>query len=96
MNPATIEISHRQKTTGPNHHLWLNHGIWWFHGTFHLSNGTAERKRVNLGTTDLHKARIKRDHLIAYFSQKTLSHVVSNDRDPSDALAITVASSKIS
>lgn len=40
-------LSHRQKTSSPDHHVWYNHGSWWFHGTFHLPDGTAERKRVN-------------------------------------------------
>ena len=57
MTPATATISRRQKTAGPDHHLWNNHGSWWFHGTFHLPNGTAERVRVNLRTADLASAR---------------------------------------
>lgn len=63
----TIErpvLSSRQKTAGPNHHLWNNHGTWWFHGTFHLPDGTAERVRVNLKTADLKAARLRRDHII--------------------------------
>jgi hypothetical protein len=65
MNPSSIQISRRQKTTGANHHLWNNHGSWWFHGTFHLPDGTAQRVRVNLKTTDLDQARRRRDAILA-------------------------------
>jgi hypothetical protein len=62
---AAPVISRRQKTAGANHHLWNNHGNWWFHGTFHLPNGTAERVRVNLRTRDLETARLRRDNILA-------------------------------
>jgi len=64
MNPAAPVISRRQKTTHPNHHLWLNHGSWWFHGTFHLPDGTAERVRANLRTRSLATARCRRDFIL--------------------------------
>jgi hypothetical protein len=57
-------ISRRQKTSGLNHHLWNNHGSWWFHGTVHLPDGTAQRVRVNLKTKDLLKARSQRDSIL--------------------------------
>ena len=60
MSPA---FSRRQKTDGPNHHLWNNHGTWWFHGTFHKPEGTKERVRLNLRTRDLAEARLKRDRI---------------------------------
>lgn len=60
---ATPTISRRQKTAGPNHHLWNNHGTWWFHGTVHLPDGTAERVRVNLKTDVLPIARNRRDSI---------------------------------
>lgn len=62
---TTPTLSRRQKTAGPNHHLWNNHGTWWFHGTFHLPDGTAERVRVSLKTRDLGLAREKRDRLLS-------------------------------
>ncbi len=66
MNPiASTVISRRQKTAGTNHHLWNNHGTWWFHGTFHLTDGTAERVRVNLRTDNLETARFRRDSILA-------------------------------
>ena len=65
MHPATIEVSRRQKTRGDDHHLWNNHGHWWFHGTFHLPDGTAQRARVNLRTKDPEQARHRRDAILA-------------------------------
>ena len=65
MTIATPILSRRQKTAGPNHHLWNNHGGWWFHCTFHLPDGTAERVRVNLKTDDLSSARMRRDSILA-------------------------------
>ena len=65
MNSAPPVISRRQKTAGPNHHLWNNHGGWWFHATFHLPDHTAERIRVNLRTCDLSTARLRRDSILA-------------------------------
>lgn len=64
-------ISRRQAATHDNHHLWNNHGSWWFHATFHAANGTKERIRRNLHTRDLAEARAKRDRLIARFSPVT-------------------------
>ena len=66
MNTITaIIISRRQKNAGLNHHLWNNHGSWWFHGTFHLPDCTAKRVRVNLKTDDLSKARSRRDSILS-------------------------------
>ena len=64
MNENTATISRRQKIAGPNHHLWSNHGYWWFHATFHLSNGTAERVRFSLKTRDSETARVRRDKIL--------------------------------
>jgi hypothetical protein len=61
---ASTIISRRQKIAGPNHHLWNNHGSWWFHGTEHRPDGTAIRIRRNLRTRDLAKARIIRDRIL--------------------------------
>lgn len=62
---ASPVISRRQKIAGPNHHLWNNHGTWWFHGTLHLPDGTAERIRVNLKTEELSGARRHRDSILS-------------------------------
>jgi hypothetical protein len=65
MNSATIAISRRLKTTGPNHHLWNNHGTWWFHSTVHLPDFTKWRLRKNLRTSDVQTARLLRDRILA-------------------------------
>lgn len=65
MNANTATISRRQKIAGPNHHLCNNHGHWWFHATFHLVNGTAQRVRFSLKTCDLETARARRDKILS-------------------------------
>ena len=68
MTIATPILSRRQKTTGPNHHLWNNHGTWWFHGTEHRPDGTAVRIRVNLRTSELTVALRKRDKILSTYA----------------------------
>ncbi len=58
-------ISRRQKLTGPNHHLWLNHGTWWIYYTIHLPDHTKARYRRNLRTSDLETARRLRDRILS-------------------------------
>ncbi|MCH7228738.1 hypothetical protein [Haloferula sp. A504] len=70
---TNIQISTRQRTAGINHHLWNNHGTWWFHGTVHLPNGTAERVRTNLRTKCVQEARRKRDGLIARLTKSSVA-----------------------
>jgi hypothetical protein len=70
MNPTAPVISLRQRIAGDLHHLWDNHGTWWFHGTFHLCDGTARRIRCNLKTADLATASRRRDNLIERYSQR--------------------------
>lgn len=64
MNAQAPVLSRRQKIAGINHHLWNNHGIWWFHGTVHLPNGTAERVRLSLRTRHIENARSRRDQIL--------------------------------
>ena len=64
-------LSTRQQCPNPLHHLWNNHGTWWFHGTFHLPDGTRARKRVSLQTRCEQEARRKRDRLFARLSPST-------------------------
>ncbi len=64
MKPDSIEISRRQKTDGPNHHLWNNHGTWWLHCTIHLPDFTKWRLRRNLRTSDVEAARQLRDRIL--------------------------------
>jgi hypothetical protein len=61
-------LSTRQRCPHPFHHLWNNHGSWWFHGTFHLPDGTRVRHRASLKTRCEQEARRKRDHLIQHLS----------------------------
>ena len=62
-----IEAVARGQTGNANHHLWNNHGTWWFHLTFHLPDYTARRFRLSLETPDLAAARELRDSLLALF-----------------------------
>jgi len=57
-------ISRRQKTDGPNHHLWNNHGTWWCHYTVHLPDYTKRRVRLSLGTPSVEQARKLRDQIL--------------------------------
>lgn len=79
---AAPVISRRQKLAGPNHHLWNNHGTWWFHGTLHLPDYTSRRVRVNLRTDDLSSARRHRDSILAGrgFQNSQPSTVASSSR----------------
>ena len=63
MKQATARLSTRQKFAGDNHHLWNNNGTWWFHGTVHLPDGTAERVRTSLRTKCVEEARQLRDRV---------------------------------
>ena len=71
---ATPILSRRQKTTGANHHLWNNHGTWWFHGTEHRPDGTAARIRVSLRTDDIAMARRLRDRIL---TKHTRIHILT-------------------
>ena len=58
-------LTRRQRPSGENHHLWNNHGTWWFHGTVHLPDHTSVRCRCNLKTGDPAVARQKRDRILS-------------------------------
>ncbi len=68
--PTGAVISHRQKTSVPNHHLWNNHGIWWFHATVHLPDYTSRRIRFSLRTRKLGEAKRRRDELLERVADK--------------------------
>jgi hypothetical protein len=78
MSTTPPTISRRQRTLGANHHLWNNNGTWWFHGTLHIPDGTAERIRVSLRTRDISAARNQRDKIL---TQNALPQV-SNTNQP--------------
>ena len=47
-----------------DHHLWNNNGTWWCHFTMRAANGTPNRVRRSLKTTDIEKAREIRDRIL--------------------------------
>lgn len=48
----------------PNHHLWNNHGTWWFHATVLHGGIRQERIRRSLHTPSVVVARRRRDLLL--------------------------------
>lgn len=52
----------------PNHHIWLNRGVWWCHFTVH-QNAESKRIRFSLKTTDVEVARKRRDKIIYSFQE---------------------------
>ena len=48
----------------PDHHLWLNGRVWWVAFTFHTGDGRKHRVRKSLGTSDVERARVKRDDVL--------------------------------
>lgn len=51
-------------TANPNHHIWLNNGVYWVHYTEHLPDHTKRRVRRSLHTSDSGIARVLRDSLL--------------------------------
>jgi len=51
----------------PNHHLWRNGRLWWIAFTVHRGH-RQERIRRSLGTSDVARARLLRDELLARFA----------------------------
>ncbi len=65
MNKPHFTLSNRQRPQGENHHLWDNHGCWWFHGTRVFKDGSKKRVRCSLKTRSIEKARRLRDQILA-------------------------------
>ena len=61
-------LSTRQRTQGPNHHIWNNNGVWWLHATVHLPDYTSKRLRINLRTRDVVTARRERDRIFGQYT----------------------------
>ena len=61
----------RSEVTNPNHHLWNNHGTWWVHATVLHGGIRQERVRRSMGTSDLHKARVRRDIFLAELARRS-------------------------
>ena len=55
----------RSTPSNSNHHLWNNNGTWWCHFTLRDATGRTRRIRLSLKTTDMEKARRKRDQVLA-------------------------------
>jgi hypothetical protein len=66
MSTATLERPSLSIRIGenPNHHIWLNNGVYWIHYTEHLPDHTKRRVRRSLHTTDSGIARVLRDSLL--------------------------------
>lgn len=62
-------LSVRVNQENPNHHLWNNHGTWWFHATVHAHGHRKERLRLSLKTKDQGEARRKRDRVLQLLDQ---------------------------
>lgn len=75
---TTPTLTRRQKPAGPNHNLWNNNGTWWFHGTEHRPDGTAQRIRLSLRTRDEELARYRRDQILCRFGQANLNPQASH------------------
>ncbi len=71
-------LSARQRTHGPNHHIWNNNGSWWLHATVHLPDYTSKRLRINLRTRDVIAARRERDRIFAEMRQERSSARLSD------------------
>jgi len=56
--------------SNPDHHLWNNHGTWWFHYTEHRSDFTKRRVRRSLYTHEIGTARVLRDSLLIEVTQQ--------------------------
>lgn len=75
MSTATLErpsLSIRI-SENPNHHIWLNNGVYWIHYTEHLPDHTKRRVRRSLHTSDSGIARVLRDSLLceaAHFEEE--------------------------
>ena len=61
---AMLRLAIRVSRDKADHHLWNNNGTWWFHFTVRSDQGVSKRIRHSLKTTDIEKARSKRDRIL--------------------------------
>ena len=61
---AMLRLAIRVSRDKTNHHIWNNNGTWWIDFTMRSENGSTKRHRISLKTTDLEKARSKRDRIL--------------------------------
>jgi len=66
-----VQISIRNTSKNPNHHLWNNNGTWYIHYTIFPDDLTAKRIRHSLRTKNLMVARLRRDNVL---QQSKTSH----------------------
>ena len=67
MSGTTLAV--RINPENANHHLHSNHGTWWCHLTLHREDGSKERQRQSLHTSDVTEARDRRDRLLAAYAK---------------------------
>jgi len=65
-----FQVAIQIRDGNPNHHIWLNNGVWFLHYSIRLANGPG-RIRHSLGTKDVKAARRRRDHILAKLIRKT-------------------------
>ena len=67
-----ISLSIRTNQNNPNHHLWLNNGIWWCHYTVHLPGHRSRRIRCSMRTRANVLARYRRDRLFQKLGEQAM------------------------
>lgn len=72
MHTSTHSLALRVNPRNPNHHLWNNHGTWFVHYTVH-QGPFKQRRRASLGTSDLARARERRDVIFAQLAASELT-----------------------
>lgn len=71
---SPLSLAIRVHPDNADHHLWNNHGTWWFHVTVHLPDFTKTRFRTSLGTANSEEARHLRDGMLALFGHGAGAH----------------------
>ena len=74
-----------QGLSNPNHHIWLNNGVWFCHLTVHKKDYTKSRIRISLGTKNVEQARERRD-LLFRFAREAEGFVASPSANPKSGL----------
>lgn len=57
------------KEVNPNHHIYLNRGMYWCYVTVRIARGSL-RKRFSLRTKDVEEARRRRDFLFRRIGER--------------------------
>ena len=64
-----VRLASKARPTKPNHNLTNNNGIWWCQITVHRGP-FSQRLRFSLRTSDLEKARERRDRIFSSLSPR--------------------------